>query len=414
MTGDEKPVEAARAELRAAHGEAAPLAIIEASGDLRDPVIAGWSEGAERLFGYTAEEVLGRSLLGTLSGPGGREAFRRLAEDESGAPHPCESARKDGSEVVVAWAQHPLRDGSGQPARAIYVGRYVERHIERHVERHVGQDTSARAPAGAEPGVVQELLRAILDHLPIVVCKYDREGVFTFHDGKGTEAAGVRPGQLLGANILELYGSDMEASWGMRRALAGEAARDVSDVQGASWETWYLPVRDARGEPDGAISITLNATEARQREIELRAKLQLIEKQQKVIRDLSTPIIEVWDKVLTLPVVGVVDSLRLSEMMDNLLSAIVNKDARYAILDLTGVDAVDTETARHLIEMIDAIRLLGAEGIVTGIRSNVAQTMIALGVDLSGVTTVGNLRAGLKLCMRRMAATGGAGGAPAK
>ncbi|WP_433931819.1 PAS domain S-box protein [Sorangium cellulosum] len=402
MTGDEKAAEAAGEASRAAHGQAAPLVLIEVSGDLRDPVIAGWSEGAERLFGYTAEEVLGQSLLGTLSGRGGREAFRRLAEDGSGATHRCESARKDGSEVVVAWAQHPLRDGAGRPERAIYVGRDAEK------------DTSARAPAEAEPGVAQQILRAILDHLPIVVCKYDREGVFTFHDGKGTEAAGVKPGQFLGANILELYGNDMEASWGMRRALTGEAGRDVSDVQGASWETWYIPVHDALGEPDGAISVTLNASEARQKEIELRAKLQLIEKQQKVIRDLSTPIIEVWDKVLTLPMVGVVDSLRLSEVMDNLLSAIVSKDARYAILDLTGVDAVDTQTARHLIEMIDAIRLLGAEGIVTGIRSNVAQTMITLGVDLSGVTTVGNLRAGLKLCMRRMAATGEAVTAPVK
>ncbi|XYI01102.1 STAS domain-containing protein [Sorangium sp. So ce1128] len=112
--------------------------------------------------------------------------------------------------------------------------------------------------------------------------------------------------------------------------------------------------------------------------------------------------------------VGVVDSLRISEVMDNLLSAIVNKDARFAILDLTGVEAVDTRTAGDLIEMIKAIRLLGAEGIITGIRSNVAQTMIALGLDLSGVTTVGNLRAGLKLCMRRMAAAGEAGSAPVK
>ncbi|MGK3996977.1 PAS domain-containing protein [Sorangium sp. So ce1024] len=406
MTGDGKPVEAAGAGVRAARGEEAALALIEVSGDLRDPVIAGWSEGAERLFGYTAEEVLGRRLLDTLSGRGGREALRRLVEDGSGASHRCESARKDGSEVVVSWAQHPLRVGSGQPERAIYVGRHVGRDVE--------QGTLARAPAEPEPGLAQQLLRAILDHLPIVVCKYDREGVFTFHDGKGTEAVGVKPGQLLGANVLEIYGSEMDASWGMRRALAGEGGREVSDAQGASWETWYIPLHDALGEPNGAISVTLNATDAKLKELELRAKLQLIEKQQKVIRDLSTPIIEVWDKVLTLPMVGVVDSLRLSEVMDNLLSAIVSKDARYAILDLTGVDTVDTETARHLIDMIDAIRLLGAEGIVTGIRSTVAQTMVSLGVDLSGVTTVGNLRAGLKLCMRRMAATGEAGGAPAK
>ncbi len=260
----------------------------------------------------------------------------------------------------------------------------------------------------------QLLLRAILDYLPISVCKYDRVGTFTFQDGKGLERVGVKPGQLLGANVLELYADHPEGSEGIRQGLAGRASHGVLDALDTVWDTWFVPVRDERGEPDGLISINLDATQATQRENELRSKLDLIEKQQKVIRDLSTPIIEVWDKVLTLPMVGVVDSLRISEVMDNLLSAIVNKDARFAILDLTGVDAVDTRTAGYLIEMIKAIRLLGAEGIITGIRSNVAQTMIALGLDLSGVTTVGNLRAGLKLCMRRMAAEHEAASAPVK
>lgn len=257
----------------------------------------------------------------------------------------------------------------------------------------------------------QLLLRAILDYLPISVCKYDRAGTFTFQDGKGLERVGVKPGQLLGANALELYADHPESSEGIRQGLAGRASHSVIDARDTVWDTWFVPVRDARGEPDGVISISLDATQSTQRENELRNKLDLIEKQQKVIRDLSTPIIEVWDKVLTLPMVGVVDSVRISEVMDNLLTAIVNKDARFAILDLTGVDAVDTRTAGYIIEMIKAIRLLGAEGIVTGIRSNVAQTMIALGLDLSGVTTVGNLRAGLKLCMRRMAAASEAGDA---
>ncbi|XYI01103.1 STAS domain-containing protein [Sorangium sp. So ce1128] len=260
----------------------------------------------------------------------------------------------------------------------------------------------------------QLLLRAILENLPISVARYDREGVFTFQDGRGLGAVGMKPGQLVGASVLELYREHEEATEGLRRGLAGEATHHVYEAHGAVFETWQVPVRDGRGEPDGLISVTLDAATSRQREIELQNKLELIEKQQKVIRDLSTPIIEVWDKVLTLPMVGVVDSLRISEVMDNLLSAIVNKDARYAILDLTGVDAVDTQTAGYLIEMIKAIRLLGAEGIITGIRSNVAQTMIALGLDLSGVTTVGNLRAGLKLCMRRMAAAGEASSAPVK
>ncbi|HTN83161.1 MAG TPA: STAS domain-containing protein [Sorangium sp.] len=260
----------------------------------------------------------------------------------------------------------------------------------------------------------QLVLRAILDNLPISVARYDREGVFTFQDGKGLGAAGMKPGQLVGANVLELYKEHEEAMVGLRRGLAGEPTHDVYEAYGAVFETWHVPVRDDVGEPDGFVTVTLDATAARQREIELQNKLALIEKQQGVIRDLSTPIIEVWDKVLTLPMVGVVDSLRISEVMDNLLTAVVNKDARYAILDLTGVDAVDTQTAGYLIEMIKAIRLLGAEGIITGIRANVAQTMIALGLDLSSVTTVGNLRAGLKLCMRRMAAADQASSAPVK
>ncbi|WP_437959487.1 STAS domain-containing protein [Sorangium sp. So ce119] len=263
-------------------------------------------------------------------------------------------------------------------------------------------------------GEAELLLRAVLDHLPISVARYDREGVFTFQDGKGLGAVGMKPGQLVGANVLDLYADHEEAVEDLRRGLAGEASHRIHEAHGVVFETWQVPVRDQRGQPEGLITVTLDATEASQRERELQIQIEMIEKQQRVIRDLSTPIIEVWDKVLTLPMVGVVDSLRISEVMDNLLNAIVNKDARFAILDLTGVDAVDTGTAGYLIEMINAIRLLGAEGIITGIRSNVAQTMIALGLDLSSVTTVGNLRAGLKLCMRRMAAAGErGGGAPA-
>ncbi|AGP35569.1 STAS domain-containing protein [Sorangium cellulosum] len=279
-----------------------------------------------------------------------------------------------------------------------------------------GDEASAAARAEiqnepeAEIGEAELLLRAVLENLPVAVCRYDREGIFRFHDGKGLElSGGVRPGEHLGKSVYELYAGSPEGVEAIRQAIEGKGSHLVTKAHGLTWETWYVPVRHG-GEP-GAVSITMDATAARQREQELRNKLELIEKQQRVIRDLATPIIEVWDKVLTLPMVGVVDSLRIAEVMDNLLTAIVNKDARYAILDLTGVDAVDTRTAGYIIEMIKAIRLLGAEGIVTGIRSNVAQTMIALGLDLSGVTTVGNLRAGLKLCMRRMAAAGDAGAA---
>jgi rsbT co-antagonist protein RsbR len=100
--------------------------------------------------------------------------------------------------------------------------------------------------------------------------------------------------------------------------------------------------------------------------------------------------------------VGVVDSSRTAEVMDSLLDAVSRTRARFAILDLTGVEAVDTKTAAYLIELVRAIRLLGAEGIITGIRPSVAQTVVAIGVDLGGVVTLSNLRAGLRHCILQM------------
>jgi rsbT co-antagonist protein RsbR len=134
-----------------------------------------------------------------------------------------------------------------------------------------------------------------------------------------------------------------------------------------------------------------------------KEKLALIERQQQVIRALGTPIIEVWDRVLTLPLLGVVDSARAAEVMDSLLRQVSQKSCRYAIIDLTAVEVVDTGTAAHLLRLIQALRLLGAEGIITGIQPGVAHTMVMLGMNMDGIVTLRSLRDGLKFCMARMA-----------
>jgi rsbT co-antagonist protein RsbR len=244
------------------------------------------------------------------------------------------------------------------------------------------------------------LLRAIQDHLPIVVWRIDRQGVCLHHDGKGLAAVGLTPGQFLGANLLEMYSPEDVAF--IRRALEGETTYQTGEGHGNAWATWAIPVRDESGEVVGVIGATLDNSETKEAEQELRAKLEVIEQQQRVIRELSTPIIQVWDKVLTLPMVGVIDSSRTAEVMDNLLDAVSHTQARFAILDLTGVEAVDTKTAAYLIELVRAIRLLGAEGVVTGIRPSVAQTIVAIGVDLGGIVTLSNLQAGLRYCIVQM------------
>ncbi|WP_164017172.1 STAS domain-containing protein [Pyxidicoccus trucidator] len=131
---------------------------------------------------------------------------------------------------------------------------------------------------------------------------------------------------------------------------------------------------------------------------EMEEKLSTIERQREAIRDLSTPIIELWDDILTLPIVGVVDTQRSVEMTERLLHRIVQGKARCVIIDITGVEVVDTMTANHFIKMVNAARLLGAYCVVTGISPLIAQTLVQIGVDLREVKTLGSLKEGLREC----------------
>nr|BDT33657.1 STAS domain-containing protein [Myxococcus sp. MH1] len=131
---------------------------------------------------------------------------------------------------------------------------------------------------------------------------------------------------------------------------------------------------------------------------ELEEKLSTIDRQRDAIRDLSTPIIELWDDILTLPIVGVVDTQRAMEMTERLLHRVVQGKARCVIIDITGVEVVDTMTANHFIKMVGSARLLGAYCVVTGIRPAIARTLVQIGVDLREVKTLGSLKEGLRDC----------------
>ena len=133
---------------------------------------------------------------------------------------------------------------------------------------------------------------------------------------------------------------------------------------------------------------------------EMESRLETIERQQAAIRELSTPMIEVWAGVICLPVVGIVDSQRSAEMTEALLEAIVARQARMAIIDITGIEAMDTKTADHFIKMAKAVRLLGANCILSGINPAIAQTLTHIGVDLTGIQTLRNLRDALQLYLR--------------
>ncbi len=239
---------------------------------------------------------------------------------------------------------------------------------------------------------------------PLWFWAVDREGRYTMSEGK-VALFGVDPGELVGVSAAEVF-RDMhpEIVDALGRVLRGEECRTVtSPAPGVDVETWYVPTRGADGELSGAAGISIDASERLRTERELRDKLQVIERQSSTIRALATPVIQVWDQVLCLPVIGIVDSARTAEMMQGLLESIVREQARYAIVDLTGVEVVDTSTADHLIQLFRAARVLGVEGILCGIRPAVAQTVVALGLELGSVKTMRSLRDALKWCIRARA-----------
>jgi anti-anti-sigma regulatory factor len=127
----------------------------------------------------------------------------------------------------------------------------------------------------------------------------------------------------------------------------------------------------------------------------LRAKEEIISRHQEAIRELSTPVLQVRDELLLLPVVGVIDSTRARQMTDHLLHAIRAKRAKVIVIDITGVAAVDSMVANHLVQAVEAARLLGAHAILTGLSAEVAQTIVRIGVDLGKVRTTGSLQDGM-------------------
>jgi rsbT co-antagonist protein RsbR len=126
----------------------------------------------------------------------------------------------------------------------------------------------------------------------------------------------------------------------------------------------------------------------------------VIRQQQEAIRELSTPVLQVRERLLILPIIGVIDAQRARQLTEQLLRAIRNNRARVVVIDITGVPSVDAKVANHLLQTVDATRLMGASVIVTGLSSEIALTLVNIGVDLSKINAVGDLQGGLEVAER--------------
>ena len=171
--------------------------------------------------------------------------------------------------------------------------------------------------------------------------------------------------------------------------LRQELAKDPEALVGEIWTTTLLLDR-----------LGLYTTEVHQKERE-----KVVSRQQEELLELSTPVVQLWDGVLALPLIGTLDSARTQVVMESLLQRIVETGAEIAIIDITGVPTVDTLVAQHLLKTVSAARLMGADCIISGIRPQIAQTIVHLGVALGDVVTKATLASALAVALARQGLT---------
>jgi rsbT co-antagonist protein RsbR len=169
--------------------------------------------------------------------------------------------------------------------------------------------------------------------------------------------------------------------------------------------------REYRGDAEGLAGELWTATQLLDQlglfttEVSQKSREDVIARQQRELLELSTPVVSLWEGILAVPLIGTLDSERTQVVMENLLQSIVDTGAAIAIIDITGVPTVDTLVAQHLLKTVGAARLMGAECIISGIRPQIAQTIVHLGVDLGGVATKATLADALVLAMGRLGAS---------
>ncbi|MEC5384452.1 STAS domain-containing protein [Uliginosibacterium sp. H3] len=190
------------------------------------------------------------------------------------------------------------------------------------------------------------------------------------------------------------------------RAAQGASAADTSQFVLAIKKPLFIGLQERAKDPQSLMDLILWSTSLADRMAQFtvgayqRTREDVIRRQQMELLELSTPVIKLWDGVLAVPMIGTLDSSRTQLVMEALLQRIVETGSELAIIDITGVPTVDTLVAQHLLKTVTAIRLMGADCIISGIRPQIAQTIVHLGINLQGIITKATLADALSLALK--------------
>jgi rsbT co-antagonist protein RsbR len=347
-----------------------------------------WNEGARRLKGYTADEVLGRNI--SMFYVDGDAELARAELDEAARSGRFEGEgwrkRKSGDPFWANVVIQPMYGGNNEVTGFVKVTR----------------DLSERQRQQSELRLAAMMLDSITDYEVIFL---DVDGIIRTWARGAELVTGYTAAEAIGHNVSIFYlDEDVESGLAVReRAQALQLGRFETE----GWRTrkggarfWanvtLAPVRDTDGEHVGFVKVTRDLTERVERE-------RLVKRQRDEILELSTPVIQIWDRVLALPIIGTLDSNRAARATESLLQRIADDEAAIVILDISGVPMIDTLVAQHLFKTIQGARLMGAESVISGVRPETAQAMVHLGIDMGGVRSRSTLRDALQLAFSLLA-----------
>jgi len=274
--------------------------------------------------------------------------------------------------------------------------------IER-LRRHVSELEAAAAERDElekKLADAEEHARVFVKHSPIGVALLDRDLRYILASDTWLTPLHLENQAVIGRSHFELF-PDLPERWkeALRRCLAGEPVTSEEDSQAREdgsldWFRWKaFPWRTRGGEIGGVLLLSESLTERKRLQDEIAA-------QAATLRELGTPIVPISDQVLVMPLVGTLSPERSQQIIEQLLGRIVEAQARTAIIDVTGVPLVDSFAASSLIQIAQAVRLLGAEVVLTGIRPEVAQALVTQDVDISAIVTRRDLQSGVAWAMR--------------
>ncbi|AGP34044.1 PAS domain-containing protein [Sorangium cellulosum] len=366
--------------------------------DMRERRLTAHNAALARALGCSDEELSTRGLAALsarihpddLAGLAARAERLSAARDGEVVDGELRAQGREGDERLFAVRAEVFTRGEDGAAREIFLS---------------AEDVTERRRLLRS----EALLAAFCERAPVLLYAKDGDGAFLLVSRSLEEVVGAAPGSMVGKTDKDFFPPDVAAIYNDVDALvrsSGAPFEAEDPVPHPGGEKTYFTIKFpvwGEGIPEGSMAgVSLDITRVKEAEREREAaRDELIAAQQDTIRELVTPLLPIAEGVLVMPLIGFFDSARAGRIIETLLEGVERHAARIAIIDITGVKAVDERVAEMLVQAARAAGLLGAEVVLTGIQPAIARTMIELDIDLRGLVTEGTLQGGIAYALKR-------------